>query len=339
MIENPFVYSLVGKQRLIADDDSKSMRPLAPSELRIATAFSAISPGTELAAYNGFAPLRPTLNVYPRLLGYCNVGRVDESGSDVEGYMPGDYVLTHSAHRSADVVTRQQVLCKVPLGFDLAILSTTYLFILGFSACVKSGLKASDKVGVIGLGTLGLTSAAMASLSGGIVSGFSNHADLNLAACFGVKDINQKSTDLGPHESGFDVVISTTNSWEDWRLALRLARPGGVIVCLGFPGRGEPEPNFNPLASQYFYDKQLTLQGCGYLPDIDANRQDLRFTLKPSCEFILNLIIDGELPADRLIESVRPAVDLDTVYNDMSLNRRSPKTHVLDWGLVDRVGR
>ena len=339
MTATPFVYRLVEKQVLIADEDSASLRALAPSELRIATAYSAVSPGTELAAYNGVAPLRPTARVYPRLMGYCNVGRVEECGSAVEGYAPGDFVLTHCAHRSADILPVDQLLCRVPTGFDLATLSTTYLFHLGYTASLTGGLQVSDKVAIIGLGTLGLTSAAMASLSGAVVSGFSNHADRELAAGFGVRETHNKSGDPAALESGFDAVISTTNSWEDWLLALRLARPGGVIVCLGFPGRGEPEPGFNPLASQYFYDKQLTLKACGHMPDIDVSPQDVRYTLKRNCDFILNAIIAGEVPAGLLVDSVRPAGELGDVYGEMSVNRQSAKTHVLDWGLVDHVGQ
>ena len=121
---------------------------------RIATAYSAVSPGTELAAYNGLRR-RPTARVYPRLMGYCNVGRVEECGSAVEGYAPGEFVLTHCAHRSADILPVDQVLCRVPTGFDLATLSTTYLFHLGYAASLTGGLRVSDKVAIIGLGTLG----------------------------------------------------------------------------------------------------------------------------------------------------------------------------------------
>ena len=75
------------------------------------------------------------------------------------------------------------------------------------------------------------------------------------------------------------------------------------------------------------------------MPDIDASPQDVRYTLKRNCDFILNAIIAGEVPAGLLVDSVRPAGELGDVYEEMSVNRQSAKTHVLDWGLVDRVGQ
>lgn len=338
MMANPIIYRLVSRQTLVAEDDLEALRRLEPDQLRVETVFSAISPGTELAAYNGFTPLRPTANIYPRLMGYCNVGRVLECGAATEGFSQGDLVLTHSAHRTIDVVPVGEVLCRVPQGASLVDVSTTYLFHLGYSACLSGGVKISDRVAIVGLGTLGLTSAAMASLCGAVVSGFSDHADEALAADFGVRHIHGKSEDSANHDSGFDVVISTSNSWNDWKLALRLARPGGVIVAIGFPGRGEGQPDFNPLDSQYFYDKQLTLKACGHMPDLDADRQDVRFTLKRNCAFLMDSIIAQKIPAGRLIEAVHPADQLADLYGEMTANRQSAKTIVLDWGTDDRDG-
>ena len=127
MTATPFVYRLVEKQALIADEDSASLRALAPSEISHCHSLFRRFARHRTAAYNGIAPLRPTARVYPRLMGYCNVGRVEECGSAVEGCAPGEFVLT-IAHRSADILPVDQVLCRVPTGFDLATLSTTYSF-------------------------------------------------------------------------------------------------------------------------------------------------------------------------------------------------------------------
>ena len=53
---------------------------------------TAISPGTELAAYVGLPPLRDG-PAYPRLQGYCNVGRVLTVGERVRHLVPGQRVL------------------------------------------------------------------------------------------------------------------------------------------------------------------------------------------------------------------------------------------------------
>ena len=67
------------------------------------TLVTAISPGTELAAYNGLPPLRPATG-YPRLQGYCNVSQVIAKGSQVKSVNIGDRILTFQSHRSHFIV-------------------------------------------------------------------------------------------------------------------------------------------------------------------------------------------------------------------------------------------
>lgn len=331
MIIRPHVYKLMAPKKLVAEQQPPINGPIASGHVLIETQYSAISPGTELAAFNGLPALRPGSNPYPRLVGYCNVGRILECGEDVVTLRPGEFVLTHSAHRSIDVISTKEVLCKVPKEVNHATVSTTYLFHLGLAASLAGPVVLSDNVALIGLGTLGLASAAIVSRAGGFVHSFSNNCCLDILQNFGIVQTSKKSIVANRVLDTFDVVISTTNSWEDWNLALRLARHGGTIVCLGFPGRGQELPNFNPLSSEYFYDKQLTFKSCGYAPDMVAKPQDVRFTLKRNCEYLMNLIINEQLPANSLIESIRPESDLQEIYNEMSSNRKSGKTYVLDW--------
>lgn len=62
--------------------ERQPLKEPAPNELLCETLVTAISPGTELAAYIGLPPLRSGL-VYPRVQGYCNVARVRAAGSGI----------------------------------------------------------------------------------------------------------------------------------------------------------------------------------------------------------------------------------------------------------------
>ena len=73
-----------------------------------------------------------------------------------------------------------------------------------------------------------------------------------------------------------------------WRWRAR----GGRISILGFPGRGEPLPDFNPLDPKWFYGKQLTLIGAGFSPRIECQPADLRFNLRRNLEYLF--CSDGE---------------------------------------------
>lgn len=326
-MQTPFVFRLVGPETLLADPDPGSVEAPGPGQVTTQSVVSAISIGTELAAWRGDPPLRPTASIYPRLMGYCHVGRITAVGDGVGGWSVGDLALSHSAHRSHDRVGANELLCPVPQRADLAAASTTYLFHLGYNACLKAGVTAGHSVAVVGLGTLGLTSAAIAHMAGATVRGYSNRSGPGEA--FGLSGVYPKSTT--DHDNRADVVITTSNTWDDWTLALRLARRGGTIVVLGFPGRGQPPVEENPLASRYFYDKQLTLTACGYTPDLDVPAQDLRFTLKRNCAFLLDTILAGRLPAPALIAGVRDARELPQIYAEMAGRRKGPQTYVLDW--------
>lgn len=299
-------------------------------ELQVRTRYSAISPGTELAAYNGLPPLRDTPAPYPRLVGYCNVGEVTAVPEGLVDYAVGDLVLTHASHRSHYGVPPSGVLARMPGGANLQAAATTYLFHLGYAATLKGDIRAGHDVAVVGLGTLGLTTASLAHRSGARVTGFSAHAALDEhTSAFGIGQVVNK-TAAGAEQ--FDVVITTSNDWADWRLALSLARRGGTIVVLGFPGRGQPAPDFNPLDSRWFYDKQLNITACGHVASADLDAIDLRFTLKRNCAYLLGEILANRLPAAQLISEIRPAADLAAIYAELTVDRRGGRTVVLDWG-------
>jgi threonine dehydrogenase-like Zn-dependent dehydrogenase len=298
--------------------------------IEIRTLYSAISPGTELAAYGGLPPLRDIPNPYPRLLGYCSLGEVVALEQEDTGIQLGDRVLTHAAHRNGYFAKAAQVLAKIPDNADLVAASTVYLFHLGYDACLRGQVRAGMSVAVVGLGTLGLTTSAVARLFGAAVVGFSNSAVFSeFHQEFGLSAVHPKSVGKGASE--FDLVISTTSSWSDWQLALELPRRGGTIAVLGFPGRGEQLPDFNPIASKWFYDKQLRIVACGYTSDLDVPPIDKRFTVKRNCAWLLSEIIAGRLPGRLLVGSVQPAADLDRTYRELLTNRKSGQTVVLDW--------
>jgi threonine dehydrogenase-like Zn-dependent dehydrogenase len=327
MADVPFVYKLVAPESLIVEFDEDLISPPDADQILTKTVVSAISPGTELSAWRGDPPLRPTKNIYPRLMGYCNVAQVTHVGSDVDNFTSGDLVLTHSSHRSHDKISASEVLCKVPQGADPVLASTSYLFHLGYSACLKAKVKAGHNVAVVGLGTLGLTSAAAANLAGAIVDGYSNQKLPPEA--FMLSEMHSKKNVRKLDYA--DVVITTSNSWPDWSLALELARPGGTVAVLGFPGRGHTIVDQNPLDSKHFYDKQLTITACGYMPNLSVSPQNIRFTLKRNCTYLLKKILDGRLPAQAIIQDIIDARELQRLYTEMTVNRKGSGTFVLDW--------
>ena len=110
-----------------------------------------------------------------------------------------------------------------------------------------------------------------------------------------------------------------------------LARTGGTIVLIGFPGRAEGSPDFNPLSSEFFYDKQLTIKACGKTFAGSIPREFVRFSLKDNCSYLSSVVRSGRLPASSLIHSVIGPSDLVNGYEKLLYKRSDAKTLIIDW--------
>jgi threonine dehydrogenase-like Zn-dependent dehydrogenase len=332
------IVELHGPRDLAIVTQSLDVEHLQGNQVAAETLFSAISPGTEVAAYRGDPPLRPS-KVYPRVMGYCNVARIIAIGDSVTRYAVGDVILNFQSHRTAFICTEESIVARIPPDTDLEAAATTYLFHLGYNALLRGEFMPGMNVAVVGLGTLGITTCALAASSGGRVYAFSSQPEsLELAHRLGCRKVFKK--DLGDIVGqvtqdtdglGIDIVVSTSNSWDDWRLTLQLARKGGKVCVIGFPGRTQPIPDFNPLDSQYFYDKQLALIACGMTPDREIDPSEIRFTIKRNCEYLLDLVRSGKLPARALISESVPWHQIQSVYETLSQRKKGYLTCVLRW--------
>ena len=112
-----------------------------------------------------------------------------------------------------------------------------------------AGVRAGDRVAVVGLGPIGLMLCACVADAGGWPVGVGSRPERRaLAAEFGAE--------VGDGE-GADVVIEAAGTAEAWQRAVSLARPGGTVVLFG----GLPSGTLVPLdAGRVHYD-QLTLRG------------------------------------------------------------------------------
>lgn len=93
------VYKLLAPYELVLIEEQINVDILREDEFIAETIYTAISPGTETAAFIGKEPLRPG-SIYPRVVGYCNIARVLFKGKSILDISVGDIVLTFQSHRS-----------------------------------------------------------------------------------------------------------------------------------------------------------------------------------------------------------------------------------------------
>lgn len=324
------VYSLEAPEKLNMMEQVLDTSMMAPTDILAKTKYTAVSPGTELAAWQGMPPLRPS-KMYPRLMGYCNLAQVVNVGAEVEGIEKGQWVLTHQSHRSHFICDQSEVLLTLSAASSedsQKAVTATYLYHLGYMAIKAGGYFPGHKVAVIGMGTLGQTTAALLKVFAGDPDLFTNQEALQaLLQSRGFKNVHKK-LDVGLDA---DIVINTSNKWSDHTLSMQLARRGGTVVNLGFPGRGEPSPEGNPLDSRYFYDKQLTIKHCGHVFEGEAQAIDIEFPLKRNMSYLANLIIKGRLKTNEILSWEQNAQELDQVYSRLSLRNVKEVSALLTW--------
>ena len=136
----------------VTPDDS----PLGPNEVAGPALKSLISPGTELAGYQGQWPRAK----YPLTPGYANIFRVAEVGSDVKDLQPGDVAFCMGGHQSFHRVAREYAV-RVPDGLAAEIAPFARLMCVTMSTLTTTTARPPAKVIVTGLGIVGHLAARM----------------------------------------------------------------------------------------------------------------------------------------------------------------------------------
>ena len=270
-------------------------------------------------------------NQYPRVNGYCNVSEVLKTGNDCPNISAGDHILTFSCHCSHFIAHIDDILSIIPDSVSLSDASLAYLFHLGYSSIITANSPPGTSCAILGLGALGITTYQMSLLNGWNSVGISDYTQLlNENNITGNGKIINRSQVL--FDKLFDIVIYASTSWSDWELALQLASQRAKIIVLGFPGRGYEltDLRFNPFRPDLFYQKQLSITATGLMPESNCSRSFNKFNERSNLERILCWFADKTLNPKLLVAPVRSCLDLDDLYDTLTLNRNS-HTYILDW--------
>jgi threonine dehydrogenase-like Zn-dependent dehydrogenase len=196
-----------------------------------------------------------------------------------------------------------------------------------------------ENVAVIGLGVIGLCTIWLARAMGAKVVGISNSKtrgesalQLGAHAAFLAedKDIHEKLKEVFG-EVGTDIVVLTANPWNAYRLSMEIVRYAGRVSILGFPGRAQNPPDFNPLDPRWVYGKQLTLLGAGFAPKADCQPADVRFNTRRNLQYILDLMAFHHPRIESVISHHLPASRMKEAYELAKEHSKSLVAAVFDW--------
>ena len=330
------VYELFEPRKLYLKKELIDPGSLLPNELIAKTCYTALSPGTELGAYCGMEPLRTDIPAYPRVVGYCNIAQVIYKGGDVTKLDIGDYFLNFQSHRSHFKYSENDFFIKLS-GATIKNQCAAYLFHLGYHSLLTGRMQQGHNVGIIGLGTLGYATSVMSKIAGAatfVLSNQPSHKALleSKQIILLPKDISSVDTIYKrTHQIGIDVVINTSNTWDDWALALHCVNKGGTIVNLGFPGRDQPLPKFNPLDPRFLYMKNVTIKYLTALNRSGFTPHEQRFNMERNLLYILDLMENNVIDAGEVISVEIPYIDLEKQYLLYELKKENLFSTLLNW--------
>lgn len=236
---------------------------VGPHDIAIATAFSGVGIGTELAALSGRLDWGP----FPMVTGRAATGYVSMVGAEVADYAVGDAVYysgnrslrdaeaaapfncRQGAHASVAVVDTRGESGLVPLtpGLPMDAASLTTVQAAGLHSVDVAGVRIGDIVVVIGADLVGLGVIAAASSCGAhVIASDPRPVALQRAGRFGAQTLVDPSVlastvaDL-TRSRGADIVFETTGTAAAFEKLTRVTRKLGKVVFQG-PCRDDPLP-------------------------------------------------------------------------------------------------
>jgi uncharacterized zinc-type alcohol dehydrogenase-like protein len=163
---------------------------------------------------------------------FCTAGpAMTYNGAELDGVTPtqGGY--------SARIVVPEHFALRVPEGLDPAAVAPLLCAgVTTWSPLRRFGVKAGDRVGVIGLGGLGHMGVKFAASFGAHVTVFSTSAAKEAdARRLGASDFVVGTEALAQLAGRFDLLLDTVSADHDYGPWLELLRPRGVMALVGAP--------------------------------------------------------------------------------------------------------
>ena len=307
-----------------------------PGLIRVRTALSLISTGSELAFFEGtHSDIHSGRRGYPAGLGYSNTGVVEATGGEVGGLRPGDRVMCYAGHVSRFNAEPDRALA-IPDGVPdeqavFAILGSIALYGLR-DAAPQFG----EAAVVLGLGVIGQLAVRLLALTGvteiiGVdpVAGRREMARRGGATAVadpgadGAGALVSERTD----RRGAEIVIEASGIPATLRVGFRIAAPRGRLVVLGCP-HGEVSLDLYT----DFQKKDLRLIGA-YQPNCPEQESvPAPWTQRRNRALILEYLRRRRLDLAPLITHREPPDEALSVYQALSRDKENALAAVFDWG-------
>jgi 2-desacetyl-2-hydroxyethyl bacteriochlorophyllide A dehydrogenase len=230
------------------------------NQILVATSWSAVSAGTELAVWTGTHqwlkdPKLPDWK-FPFRPGYSAAGTVVAVGSAIKDWKPGDrvsYPGNHASHELLTIGHERARLWKLPASLDFEKASVACIARYGLGASVRAGITLGRSFVVLGLGVIGQFAlrCALAAACHPVIGIDGVKMRREAAQAAGADHVidpasgdsrEQLSNYLG--RRGAEIVADATGIPDAVPVAMSLACDGGQVVIVGSPRGKAKDVNF-----------------------------------------------------------------------------------------------
>jgi bacteriochlorophyllide a dehydrogenase len=323
------IFSAVNKVELT---DFEQRQP-AGSEILIETAYSSISPGTELRCLSG---KEKNAGAFPFVPGYATSGRVIAAGPEsliVAGsrvFCSGTDVAGHLGiswgGQVSHAICDSDAAVELPDALEFKQASLIALAGIPYHGMRLARPVAGEKVVVCGLGAIGQFSARLFALSGADVVGIDISASrVKLLRESGVKALQVKA---------------------DYETELKTLQPDGADIIVDATGRSNMAEILMPFAKDIPWDNtpevgaryviQGSFSGTAEIPYMEAFNREIsllfpRDNQKRDKLAVANLMSRGILNSENIIsKTVAPEAAADA-YHSLQENPEENLTVIFDW--------
>ena len=302
-----------------------------PSELVVAAAYSAISPGTELRCLSG----RQHGGAFPFIPGYSLVGHVAARGRDVKltegtpvfcrGTERASHSLLWGAHMAHALCDASRVF-PVPPGVDLLEASLAKLSAIAYRGVRVADTRPHEEVAVVGLGAIGQLAARLHAIAGArVVAGDLEPTRVQLARAAGLEALvpadGLASAFARYQPKGADVVVDATGAPAVLAQSIQLAKAKPWDDAATTPTRLVIQGSYVENVA-FSYREAFARELIVHFPR-DNQAGDIAVALR--------LLAEGRLKARDLISTVAEPARAPEIYAALRAARPGLITAVFKW--------
>lgn len=315
----------------LLDTETKAM---GPDKVLVKMEYTVISGGTERATLMGMPNAGKS---FPKYLGYCGVGYVQEIGEQVTTVQPGDRVLVyHGRHSQYNVAPEIKITKVTQENVDSLEAAFVIISAMGLGGLRKLELELGESGMVMGLGLLGIFALQFMRLSGAypVIAADLNPDRRKLALELGADyaldpaapDFVEKVKELTGGK-GVNATVEVTGVSAAMNQALQCAARQGRISLLGCTRISDCGVDYY----QQVHRPGVKLIGAHNFVRPQYESYPHHWTHQDDCKAILKLLAAGRIKIKPIISRVVKPQDCAEIYTQLCEDPKFPLGTVFDW--------